>query len=186
MIIEKIGCYEILLISEKGKEFYYVDSGKYVFLKRFNKFILNKKRIYKKFDTLSEAKEFAKKKVKGFVKRKTKRIAKLPKSLYLVLLKEKKTKITFVKVGFTSKKFIISRFSKEHGYEDYELVKVIRRIESPNTELMEENIKNELKKRMINKYRPILESFSGYSECFDIVNLELIIKIFDEEVTKNQ
>ena len=93
MVIEKIGCYEIILENIKGKETYIVDSGKYVFLKRFNKFILNKKRIYKKFESLSEAKEFAKKKVKGFVKRKAKKIAKLPKSLYLVLLKEKKTKI---------------------------------------------------------------------------------------------
>ena len=40
------------------------------------------------------------------------------------------------------------------------------------------------KKRSVKKYRPILESFSGYSECFNILGLDDIIKIFDES-TKN-
>ena len=104
----------------------------------------------------------------------------------MVLLKEKKTNIIFVKVGFTSKRFIIRRFSKEHGYEDYELIEVLRKIDSDKSEQLEEEIKKELKNKSIKKYRPILESFSGYSECFDISNLEVIKKIFDNRVNLNE
>jgi hypothetical protein len=186
MIIEKIGCYEISKIIEKGEDVYIVDNGKYLFSKRTNKFRINKKHKIVKFKTFIEAKEYCKKKVKVFIKKKNNRIKKLPKSLYLVLLKEKKTKITFVKVGFTSKKFIIRRFSKEHGYEDYELLEVLRRVESPKSEQLEDDIKKELKSRNIKKYRPILESFSGYSECFDIENLEIIKSIFDGKVNLNE
>jgi hypothetical protein len=186
MIIEKIGCYEISKIIEKGIDVYIVDNGKYIFSKRTNKFRINKKHKIVKFNTFIEAKEYCKKKVKVFIKKKNNRIKKLPKSLYLVLLKEKKTKITFVKVGFTSKKFIIRRFSKEHGYEDYELLEVLRRVESPKSEQLEDEIKKELKNRNIKKYRPILESFSGYSECFDIENLEIIKSIFDGKVNLNE
>jgi hypothetical protein len=32
----------------------------------------------------------------------------------------------------------------------------------------------------------ILESFSGYSECFDIENLEIIKSIFDGKVNLNE
>jgi hypothetical protein len=186
MIIEKVGCYEISKIIEKGEDVYIVDNGKYIFSKRTNKFSINKKHKIIKFNTFIEAKEYAKKKVKVFINKKNNKIKKLPKSLYLVLLKEKKTKITFVKVGFTSKKFIIRRFSKEHGYEDYELLEVLRRVESPNSEQLEDEIKKELKNRNIKKYRPILESFSGYSECFDIENLEIIKSIFDGKVNLNE
>ena len=186
MIIEKIGCYEISNIIEKGVEIYIVDNGKYIFSKRTNKFSINKKHKIIKFNNFIEAKEYAKKKVKVFIKKKNNRIKKLPKSLYLVLLKEKKTKIIFVKVGFTSKKFIIRRFSKVHGYEDYELLEVLRRVESPKSEQLEDDIKKELKNRNIKKYRPILESFSGYSECFDIENLEIIKSIFDGKVNLNE
>lgn len=182
MIINKIGCYEISKVIENGVEVFLVDNGKYIYSKRFKKFSLNKKHKIVKFKSLDDANDFANKKLKTFIKKKTTKINKLPKSLYLVLLKEKKTGITFVKVGFTSKKFINRRFSTEHGYEDYELVKVLRKIESPKTVLLEEEIKKELNSNNIKKYRPILESFSGYSECFDILNLKIIEAIFDKKV----
>lgn len=186
MIIEKIGCYEISKKVENGIEKYLVDNGKYIFSKKTHKFRLNKKHKIIKFNSIEEAKEYANKKVKSFIKKKNNKIKKLPKSLYLVLLKEKKTNIIFVKVGFTSKRFIIRRFSKEHGYEDYELIEVLRKIDSDKSEQLEEEIKKELKNKSIKKYRPILESFSGYSECFDISNLEVIKKIFDNRVNLNE
>jgi wobble nucleotide-excising tRNase len=47
-------------------------------------------------------------------------------------------------------------------------------------EKLESDIKDKLnKKRSVKKYRPILESFSGYSECFDYSGLDDIINIFD-------
>jgi hypothetical protein len=116
---------------------------------------------------------------------KKKKLAKLPKSLYLVLIKEESTGKTFVKVGITSKRFIMRRFSKAYGYEGYIIESILRRIETPNAEKLESDIKEKLnKKRSVKKYRPILESFSGYSECFNYNGLEEIVKIFDELVTR--
>ena len=112
---------------------------------------------------------------------KKKRLDKIPKSLYLVLIKEEKTNRTFVKVGITSKRFIMRRFSKAYGYDGYVVESILRRIDTPDAEKLEEEIKEKLnKKRSVKKYRPILESFSGYSECFDLLSLEEIVKIFDE------
>jgi hypothetical protein len=72
------------------------------------------------------------------------------------------------------------RFSKAHGYEGYVVDTILRRIDTPNAEKLESDIKEKLnKKRSVKKYRPILESFSGYSECFDFLCLEEIVKIFD-------
>jgi hypothetical protein len=77
------------------------------------------------------------------------------------------------------------RFSKAYGYEGYVVETILRRIDTPNAEKLEGDIKEKLnKKRSVKKYRPILESFSGYSECFNILGLEDIIKIFDETVSK--
>ena len=112
---------------------------------------------------------------------KKKRLDKIPKSLYLVLIKEEKTNRTFVKVGITSKRFIMRRFSKAYGYDGYVVESILRRMDTPDAEKLEEQIKEKLnKKRSVKKYRPILESFSGYSECFDLLSLEEIVKIFDE------
>ena len=77
------------------------------------------------------------------------------------------------------------RFSKAHGYEGYVVETILRRIDTPNAEKLESDIKEKLnKKRSVKKYRPVLESFSGYSECFDYLNLDDIIKIFDEISSK--
>jgi hypothetical protein len=77
------------------------------------------------------------------------------------------------------------RFSKAYGYEGYIVESILRRIETPNAEKLESDIKEKLnKKRSVKKYRPILESFSGYSECFNYDGLDEIIKIFDELVTR--
>jgi len=98
----------------------------------------------------------------------------------LVLIKEESSGKTFVKVGITSKRFIMRRFSKAYGYEGYVVETILRRIDTPNAEKLESDIKDKLnKKRSVKKYRPLLESFSGYSECFDYNGLEDIIKIFD-------
>ena len=116
---------------------------------------------------------------------KKKKLSKLPKSLYLVLIKEESTGKTFVKVGITSKRFIMRRFSKAYGYDGYVVETILRRIDTQRAEELESEIKEKLnKKRSVKKYRPILESFSGYSECFDYLCLEEIVKIFDE-LTKN-
>ena len=116
---------------------------------------------------------------------KKKKIDKLPKSLYLVLIKEESTNKTFVKVGITSKRFIMRRFSKAYGYEGYIVETILRRIDTPDAEKLESDIKEKLnKKRSIKKYRPILESFSGYSECFDYLCLDEILIIFDEMTKK--
>jgi len=117
---------------------------------------------------------------------KKKKIAKLPKSLYLVLIKEESSGKTFVKVGITSKKFIMRRFSKAYGYEGYVVDSILRRIDTPDAEKLEEEIKDKLnKKRSVKKYRPLLESFSGYSECFNILGLDEIINVFDKCVNKS-
>ena len=77
------------------------------------------------------------------------------------------------------------RFSKAHGYEGYVVESILRRIDSSDAESLEQEIKDKLnKKRSVKKYRPILESFSGYSECYNILSKEDIITIFDNCVNK--
>lgn len=179
-LIEKSGYYSIFEIKEKEKITYQVDSGKTILIKRTMKVILNPYRDVKDFNDLSEAKEYVIKKRKKNRKIREKKLKSIPKSLYLVLIKEESSGLSFVKVGFTSKRFIMRRFSKIYGYDGYTLERILRRIESPNSEKFEKEIKDKLnKKRSIHKYRPLLESFSGYSECYNILNLDEIIDIFD-------
>ena len=97
-----------------------------------------------------------------------------------MVIKEEKSNLFFVKVGFTTKRFIMRRFSKIYGYEGYTLETILRRVDTPDAEKLETMIKMKLnKKRSIKKYRPLLESFSGYSECYSFSNLEEIVQIFD-------
>jgi DNA-binding Lrp family transcriptional regulator len=95
-------------------------------------------------------------------------------------MKEESTGRTFVKVGITSKKFIMRRFSKDYGYVGYILETILRRIDTKDAEKLEEKIKDTLsKKRGVKKYRPLLENFSGYSECFSYDSLSEIVRVFD-------
>jgi hypothetical protein len=56
-------------------------------------------------------------------------------------------------------------------------------VDTPYAEKLEDTIKKTLnKKRSVKKYRPLLESFSGYSECYDYTGLEDIVNIFDNLV----
>lgn len=183
--ITKLGYYDIhKIINEKSIK-YEVDSGQYLFVKRFNKYIVNPYRDKKTFTTLTKAKEYIKTKLGDQKKKKKEIIDKLPKSLYLILMKEEETNKTFVKVGITSKKFLMRRFSKQYGYKGYTIESILRRIDTPDAEKLEEEIKEKLnKKRSVKKYRPILESFSGYSECYDILAKDEIIIIFDSCVLK--
>ena len=108
-----------------------------------------------------------------------------PFLLYLVLIKEEKSNRTFVKVGITSKKFIIRRFSKIYGYEGYTVESILRRIDSPKSEEIEAAIKDTLKKkRSVKNYRPKLKTFGGYSECYDFKCFKQITEVFDLK-TKN-
>jgi hypothetical protein len=181
----KIGYYSIYeVITTKSKK-YMVDSGKTIYLERYKKYVINPYRDKKEFSNLEKAKEYVKSKLKKSIEQKNKKISKLPKSLYLVLIKEESTNKTFVKVGITSKKYIIRRFSKVHGYEGYILETILRRIDTVDAEKLETEIKEKLnKKKTVKKYRPILESFSGYSECYDYLCLSEIIEIFDNCVKK--
>jgi hypothetical protein len=184
-LICKIGYFSIYEIIKEKK--YRVDSGKMIYLEFLNKWVENKSRIVKDFKTLDLAKEYCKKSAKRSLKKKSNRLKKVSKDLYLVLIEEKESGRTFVKVGITSKKYIIRRFSKKFGYEGYELKEILRRVESKKSEKLEEDIKNALNKKYgVKKYRPLLENFSGYSECYDIVGKEEIIKIFDSIVKKSQ
>lgn len=181
----KIGYYTIYQVTTKGKIKYKVDSGKTLYIARFKKYVVNPYRDIKEFSTLEKAKEYVGLKLVKKSQEKKKKIAKLPKSLYLVLIKEESSGKTFVKVGITSKRFIMRRFSKAYGYDGYVVDSILRRIDTPDAEKLEEEIKDKLnKKRSVKKYRPLMESFSGYSECFNILGLDDIIKIFDES-TKN-
>jgi hypothetical protein len=57
----------------------------------------------------------------------------------------------------------------------------VRRIDTKDAEKLEEKIKDRLaKKRGVKKYRPLLENFSGYSECFSYDGLTQIIEVFDQ------
>ena len=103
----------------------------------------------------------------------------------MVLLKEEKSGKTFVKVGITSKRFIMRRFSKKYGYEGYTLESILRRLDTPLAERLEGSIKLTLKKkRSVKSYRPLLENFGGYTECYEYGSLETILKVFDL-ATKN-
>jgi len=183
--IIKIGYYSIFKIKTIKSIKYKIDSGKTLFIKKYKKFIPNPYRDEKEFDDIEEAKKYIKSKLSKKTKEKYKKISKLPKSLYLILIKEESSDTLFVKVGITSKRFIIRRFSKKYGYDGYSVETILRRIDSPDAEKLEKNIKDRLnKKRSVKKYRPILESFSGYSECFDYDGLDEIINVFDT-LTKN-
>jgi DNA-binding Lrp family transcriptional regulator len=183
--IKTIGFYDVSEIKDGLSVSYEVDSGKYIYLDKFKKYILNKNRDLKNFKTLEKAENYIHIKLKRHKDVKEKKISKLPKSLYLVLIKETKTNETFVKVGITSKRFIMRRFSKIYGYDGYTLESILRRVDTPDAERLESEIKDKLnKKRSVKKYRPLLESFSGYSECFDYNGLNDIIKIFDSLTSK--
>lgn len=185
-LLFKIGYYSIYEIKTRTGKKYMVDSGKTIYIERYKKIIANPYRDKKEFNTIESAKEYVGLKLVKKSQEKKKKIKSLPKSLYLVLIKEETTNRTFVKVGITSKKFIIRRFSKAYGYDGYIVETILRRIDTPDAEKLEEEIKNKLnKKKSVKKYRPILESFSGYSECFDFLCLDDIIKIFDECVNKS-
>ncbi len=183
--ILKVGFYTIYeKITTKGKK-YIADNGKIIYSTRFKKYFPNPNRDSKEFKTLDEAKEYAKKKITKYTKEKKKKIDKLPKSLYLIIMKEEKSGKDFVKVGITSKKFILRRFSKDYGYEGYQLQTILRRIDTKDAEKLEEQIKDKLnKKRGVKKFKPLLENFSGYSECFTYDSLSDIVLIFDS-LTKN-
>jgi hypothetical protein len=179
--IKKIGYYTLSEIKDKPQKKFKVDSGETLYLARFKKTIVNPYRDLKYFETLDDAVGYVKKKLSKKSKAKKKILKTLPKSLYLVLIKEKSTNIVFVKVGFTTKKFIYRRFSKEYGYDGYVLESILRRVNTPDAEKLEEQIKDKLnKKRSVKKYRPIMENFSGYSECYDYLCLSDIVKIFDK------
>ena len=179
--ILKVGYYKIFEIKTKTKTTYRVDSGKTLYIAKFKKRITNPYRDLKDFETLMEAKTYAKTKLTKHKAKKTKIIKKLPKSLYLVLIKEDSSGNTFVKVGITSKRFIMRRFSKAYGYDGYTVETILRRIDTPDAEKLEKEIKDALnKKRSVKKYRPLLESFSGFTECFDYNGVEDIMNIFDE------
>ena len=184
-LIFKIGYYSIFEEKTTKGVKYIADSGKTIYIERLKKFIINSNRDVKEFKTIDKLKEYVQNKLNKKTKEKEKRLEKIPKSLYLVLLKEESTGKTFVKVGITSKRFIIRRFSKMYGYEGYTLDTILRRVDTPDAEKLESEIKEKLsKKKSIKKYRPILESFSGYSECFNILGLDDITKIFDSCVSK--
>lgn len=185
-LLVKVGYYSIYEKKLPNETKYVVDNGKTLFIKRFNKLVSNPYRDIREFKTLVKAKEYAKKKILKSTKEKKKRIDKLPKSLYLILMKEESTGKTFVKVGITSKRYITRRFSKEYGYEGYVLETILRRIDTPDAEELEKKIKESLNNtKSIKKYRPIMESFSGYSECYDFLNVDEITKIFDYITTIN-
>jgi hypothetical protein len=182
--IKDIGYYEVTEIKDGLSTTYEVDSGKYVYLARFKKYIVNKTRDIKTFKTLEKASDYVQIKLGKHKQVKEKKLSKIPKSLYLVLIKEESSGKTFVKVGITSKRFIMRRFSKIYGYEGYTLESILRRVETPNAEKIESDIKEKLnKKRSVKKYRPLLESFSGYSECFNYDSLDDILDIFDKIVS---
>jgi len=184
-LITKIGYYSIFSEKTIKGEVFIVDSGKTLYVAKFKKTIANPYRDVKEFKSLSKAKDYVGLKLVKKGQERKKKIDSLPKCLYLVLIKEESTEKTFVKVGITSKRFIMRRFSKAHGYDGYIVETILRRIETPNAEDLESEIKEKLnKKKSVKKYRPILESFSGYSECFDYLCLNEIVKIFDDLVSR--
>ena len=178
--IAKVGFFSIYEKKSGTSKKYVVDSGKIIYSARFKKYLPNPYRVVKEFNTLKEAKDFASKKIKKHSETKKKKLKELPKSLYLILMKEESSGVTFVKVGITSKRFILRRFSKDYGYEGYQLTTILRRIDTEDAEVLEQKIKDKLgKKRGVKKYRPLMENFSGYSECFSFDSINEIIEIFD-------
>lgn len=185
-LLYKIGYYSVYEEKTIKGVKYVADSGKTIYIDRLKKYIINQNRDLKEFKTLEKLREYVQSKLNKKSKEKEKKLSKIPKSLYLVLIKEESTSKTFVKVGITSKRFIMRRFSKAYGYEGYILESILRRIDTPDAEKLEDEIKEKLnKKKSVKKYRPILESFSGYSECFDLLSKEDIITIFDNCVNKS-
>ena len=63
--------------------------------------------------------------------KKKKKLDKLPKSLYLVLLKEENQVIYLLRWVLHLKKYIMRRSLKKYGYEGYTLEKILRRIDTP-------------------------------------------------------
>lgn len=178
--ILKMGFYSFYEKKVGTKKKIVVDSGKLLYSQRFKKYLPNPYRDVKEFNNIDDAKTYVFKKLSKHNKDKEKKIKELPKSLYLILMKEESSGKIFVKVGITSKKFILRRFSKDYGYKGYTIETVLRRIDTKDAEKLEEKIKDTLaKKRGVKKYRPLLESFSGYSECFSYDSLETIIQVFD-------
>lgn len=185
-LVNKIGYYCIFKKTTKSNIKYLVDSGKTLYISRLRKYIINPYRDVKEFSSYSDAKKYVENKLKTKSNDKKKKIESLPKSLYLILLKEESSNLTFVKVGITSKKFLMRRFSKKYGYDGYLIESILRRIDTPDAENLEQEIKDKLnKKRSVKKYRPLLENFSGYSECYDLFCLDDILKIFDTCVNKS-
>jgi len=179
-IILKKGYYTVYEVTIKGNTLYRVDSGKLLFVARFKKYIPNPYRDVKEFKTLDSATNYVSKKLMVGKQIKKKKIESLPKSLYFILIKEESTGIIFVKIGITTKKFIIRRFSKAHGYDGYTVESILRRIDTPDAEKIEKKIHDTLKKkRSVKKYRPVLKTFGGYSECYDSNCFEEICKVFD-------
>lgn len=184
-LLFKIGYYSIYEHKTPKGVKYIADSGKTIYIDRLKKYIINPNRDLKEFKTLEKLRDYVQSKLNKKSKEKEKKLSKIPKSLYLVLIKEESTNKTFVKVGITSKRFIMRRFSKAYGYEGYVVESILRRIDTPDAEKLESEIKDKLnKKRSVKKYRPILESFSGYSECFDYLCLNDIVQIFDSVSSK--
>lgn len=183
-LIKKLGYYKIFEEKLEKTTKYIVDNGKILYSTRFKKNIPNPYRDIKEFNNIKKAEDYILLKLKNNNIKKEKKISKLPKSLYLILIKEISSNTIFVKVGITSKKFIMNRFSKQFGYEGYVVETILRRIDTPMAEDLESEIKEKLNKnKAIKKYRPLLESFSGYSECYDYKMIDNIINIFDE-ITK--
>jgi hypothetical protein len=181
----KIGFYSIYEKQTKTSKKFVVDNGKLLYSHRYKKYFPNPNRDVKEFDTIEDAKKYVTKKVETYSKIKKKKLETIPKSLYLIIMKEEKSGKSFVKVGITSKRFIMRRFSKDYGYEGYQIETILRRIDTKDAEKIESEIKEKLnKKRGIKKFRPLLENFSGYSECFNYDSLNDIILIFDS-LTKN-
>lgn len=182
----KIGYYTIYAVITRTKIIYKVDSGKLVYVPNLRKYVPNKNRDIREFTTIDDAKSYIKIKMDQNKNKKKIKVSKIPKSLYLILIKEESSDKLFVKVGITSKRFIVRRFSKMYGYDGYIVDTILRRVETPDAEKLESEIKEKLNNnRSVKKYRPILESFSGYSECFNYDCLPDIIVIFDGCVGKN-
>lgn len=180
-ILQKRGFYTIYEKKINDVMTYRVDNGKTLFVARFNKIIPNPYRDIKEFKTLESAKNYIDRKLKKSKTIKKEKLDSLPKSLYFILMKEKKTGISFIKIGITSKKFILKRFSKEYGYEGYNIETILRRIDTPKAVEIEKKIHEKLKsKKSVKKFRPLLENFGGYSECYDGSSFNEVSKVFDD------
>jgi hypothetical protein len=187
IFLYKKGFFSVFEITNNNKKVYQIDSGKTIYSEKYKKYYINKNRIIKEFKTIIDAEKYINKITTKTLKIKENKLKKIPKSLYLILMKEEVTGLTFVKVGITSKKLIRGRFSKQYGYIGYELLEILRRVNSEFSEKLEDKIKTILYKKItIKKYRPVLKKFSGYSECFNIDNLNEIINVFDNVVNETK